>query len=353
MKNETIVWTVVFVVAGIILILRAAVFVPGMGTAYVRPIERQFAPVQKTAEDGTLVDGWVEVGSSEAAQYTDQLAGVTPDQMVGWTTVESATRGDYLRAEAADPTQTAVRLSIRRSIGVWLAAFFTIAIFSFVYRDNPFYKVSESIFIGVSAAYWMVVGFWTVIIPNVVGKVWPVWIKSWALPGLDGEDLHPDYVYVIPMILGVMLLWRLAPVGGWISRWPLAFIIGIFCGLRLMSFIHADFLSQIRNTIMPLTVMENGAFDIWGSLRSFFIIGGVLACLVYFFFSFEHRGFVGRTAKVGIWVLMITFGAGFGYTVMGRIALLAIRLEFLFDDWLWLIDPTNKRVVTTAVGMLL
>ena len=41
---------------------------------------------------------------------------------------------------------------------------------------------------------------------------------------------------------------------------------------------------------------------------------------------------------------MITFGAGFGYTVMGRIALLAIRLEFLFDDWLWLIDPYGKRL---------
>jgi hypothetical protein len=28
---------------------------------------------------------------------------------------------------------------------------------------------------------------------------------------------------------------------------------------------------------------------------------------------------------------------------MGRIALLASRLEFLFDDWLWLIDPLGKR----------
>ena len=49
--------------------------------------------------------------------------------------------------------------------------------------------------------------------------------------------------------------------------------------------------------------------------------------------------------------MMITFGAAFGYTVMGRIALLAIRLEFLFDDWLWLIDPTNKRV-EAVVSML-
>jgi len=46
---------------------------------------------------------------------------------------------------------------------------------------------------------------------------------------------------------------------------------------------------------------------------------------------------------VGIWYLMITFGAAFGFTVMGRIALLAARVEFLFDDCLWLIDPNHFR----------
>jgi hypothetical protein len=129
----------------------------------------------------------------------------------------------------------------------------------------------------------------------------------------------------------------------------MAFIIGIFCGLRLISFIHADFLSQIRNSIQPLYVVSaDGSFLFWDSLRNLTLVIGVLACLVYFFFSIEHRGFVGKTAKLGIWFLMITFGAAFGYTVMGRIALLAIRLEFLFDDWLWLIDPTGKRAIEEA-----
>ena len=51
---------------------------------------------------------------------------------------------------------------------------------------------------------------------------------------------------------------------------------------------------------------------------------------------------------------MITFGAAFGFTVMGRIALLAARMEFLFDDWLWLIDPNEQRnVVVSAVSLLL
>ena len=189
----------------------------------------------------------------------------------------------------------------------------------------------------------MVVGFWTTIIPNLLGKLFPAWIQSWAMPGLPTEHQEYWWLYYFPLVLGVMLLWRLSPKGGWISRWPLAFFIGVFCGIRLIGFIHADFFSQIRNSIVPVVVLENGSFDFWGSLRNVLLIGGVLCGLVYFFFSFEHKGFVGKTAKVGIWVLMITFGAAFGYTVMGRIALLAIRLEFLFDDWLWLIDPTDKR----------
>ncbi|MFB3137665.1 MAG: hypothetical protein ACE10B_00410, partial [Phycisphaerales bacterium] len=201
---------------------------------------------------------------------------------------------------------------------------------------------AESIFIGTSAAYWMVVAFWTTLVPNLFGNIAPEVIQGWAMPGLKEPR---NLFYLAPLALGVMLVWRLAPVGGWIARWPLALFIGVFCGLRMTGYLHGDFLNQIRNTIVPLFVLgDDGSFDPWGSLRSLFLVVGVLCCLVYFFFSFEHKGIVGKTAKLGIWFLMITFGAAFGYTVMGRIALLAIRLEFLFDDWLWLIDPTNKRL---------
>jgi hypothetical protein len=43
----------------------------------------------------------------------------------------------------------------------------------------------------------------------------------------------------------------------------------------------------------------------------------------------------GRIARVGIWFLMISFGAGFGFTVMGRMALLIGRLNFLIFSWLY------------------
>lgn len=310
MKRETVIWTLIMLVGAGALLGRALFTEPGMGREYVRA---------------------VPVANGQ------------------WTQYDPATYRDYLQAEQAQPGQAAVQFSLPRTIGLWCAAFFTLAVFSFLWGDNPAYKIAEHVFVGVSAAYWMVVAFWDVIVPNVIGKIWPGVVQGWAMPGLSGPEAERNLVYVIPAILGVMLLWRLMPVGGWIARWPLAIVVGTTAGLRLIGFLQGDFLAQIRNTILPLVVFTGGAFDFWGSISNIIIVVGVLCCLTYFFFSFEHTGAVGKAARVGIWLLMITFGAAFGYTVMGRIALLGARLEFLLDDWLWLIDPTGQRTVATML----
>jgi len=237
-----------------------------------------------------------------------------------------------------------VDFSWSRTIGLWIAALSTLAIFSFLIGDNPLYRFAESVFVGSSAAYLMVVGFWTGVVQNLFGKLIPAVLRASVLPGL-AEEQETEIVYVVPLVLGIMMLWRLAPVGSWIARWPLAFFIGATAGIRLLSHLESDFITQVQATIIPVFVVSSdGTFDWAASLKNTTILVGVLSCLVYFFFSVEHKGVVGRVADFGVWFLMITFGAGFGYTVMGRIALLAARLEFLFDDWLWLIDPASKRL---------
>jgi hypothetical protein len=314
MSRDARLWTTLMILGALALLVRAAWTDQGMGREYVRA---------SPAADGRI------------------------------TRYEPATFGDYQRSVAADPDQATVRVSVPRSVGLWLAAFFTLAVFSFLYKDNPFYKIAEAVLVGVSAAYWMVVGFWDVLVPNLFAKIFPGVVQGWAMPGLTGPEAERNLWYLVPLGLGVMLLWRLAPRGAWIARWPLAFIIGTTAGLRLAAFLHGDFLAQIRNTILPLVVLgADGTFNPGASVANILIVGSVLCCLAYFFFSFEHKGVVGGAARVGIWVLMITFGAGFGYTVMGRIALLAIRLEFLLDDWLWLIDPAGRRMATLAQGLL-
>lgn len=292
-----------------------------------------------------------------AADSREKLIwGVLLALAVVWIAYRTATHGmgyeyveysgeQFVEATFADHAAGTAMFSLSRTIGTWVAALMTLAIFSFLYKDNPCYKFAEAVFVGVSAAYYMVISFWTVIVPNLLAKLVPDAIHKWSLPGASPVRDHDWYLNLVPLVLGVMLLWRLAPKGQWIARWPLAFIIGTTAGLRLVGFLQADFLSQINASIVPVIVIDPvSGFDFWASVRSVLLILSVLATLVYFFFSIEHKGAVGVVSRGGVWVLMITFGASFGYTVMGRIALLVSRFQFLFDDWLWLVDPTKQRL---------
>ncbi len=217
---------------------------------------------------------------------------------------------------------------------VTIGAFLTLFIFSFLYKDNPYYKFAEHLFVGVSAAYWMCMGFWGTMVPNLFGKLYPPVVGP-VLPALkdDPVQLH----MVIPLVLGILLLMRLSSKAGWISRWALAFIVGTTAGLNLVRYLRSDFIQQINNTVFSLYVNNASGFDLGATLSNVIVFGGVICGLIYFFFSKEHKGAFGAGARTGITVLMITFGASFGYTVMARISLLVGRMQFLFGDWLGMI----------------
>jgi hypothetical protein len=157
-------------------------------------------------------------------------------------------------------------------------------------------------------------------------------------------------MYWLPVILGLLLLMRLSSKVGWLSRWSLAFIVGTTAGLNFIRYLRSDFIEQISSTMLPLLVdwrgfgafFSNLSLNTGGQfvaiLTNWVIFFGTICGIIYFFFSKEHTGAFGRASRVGIWVLMITFGAAFGYTVMGRISLLVGRLTFLYHDWLGLIS---------------
>lgn len=336
MRGPNVIWLIVLALATVWLGMR---FSGGeMARVYVRHVQVEAPIEQDTMTRDTFESRRADPPSSITLQAT-----ADGGDMATWIAQQAATPAQWAAAEAADPNQDEYHLSVARTFGIWFAALFTLGIASFLWADNALYKFCESVVVGVSAGYWMVVGYWDTLWPNLIAKLSPDLARATVMPGLGAES-QANYWYIVPLVLGVMLLWRLAPSGAWISRWPLAFIIGSTAGLRIYAYLKGDFVSQIDSTITPLVVLDStGSFDFGGSLRALLLVIGVFACLVYFFFSFEHKGMVGKTARLGIWYLMITFGAAFGYTVMGRIALLAQRLEFLFNDWLWLIDPTGAR----------
>lgn len=218
----------------------------------------------------------------------------------------------------------AEHVALNTIVGVWIAAFFTLCIFSFLYRDNPFYKFAEHVLVGVSAGYWMVIQYHEVLRPNLIDKL--------AGAGSAALQRHwsSDWSLVIPTVLGVLLVLRLYPRLSWVSRWPLAFLVGMQAGFSIVYVMEARILKQVNATILPLWVPN----DFLQSLQNLIIVVGVVCGLVYFYFSIEHRGVFGGASRVGIYVLMIALGAAFGYTVMARVSLLIGRLLFFKDDFL-------------------
>lgn len=340
---------------------------------------------------------------------------------------------------------------------IWIEAFFTLALLSFLYKDNPVYKLAEHIFAGLTAGYQVGLIWDTV----VIQKLWdPMLAGRWWL--------------FVPGILGLFMFARLSSKYSWLARMPLALVMAVTAGVFLTTQLHGFVLPAMQSTMTPqLTtqaevlddaasnpgrliigsaleydasvigipepVADSGSLSIvpgsikispatiesptqlvtvevpftdqsslsfggqyWVRLAAYrqggksavaipinsgheregrggmtiekldnsghylaryqfeagmlgdgvyafsaaverravrfflttIIVIGVLSTLIYFYFSKPHTGALGVAAKVGIWFIMISFGAHFGYTVMGRVSLLIGRTQFLIDDWI-------------------
>jgi hypothetical protein len=202
-------------------------------------------------------------------------------------------------------------------IGTWIAAGLTLAIFSFLYKDNPMYKVAEHLYVGVSAAF--------AILYTWAFDVWPMLIEPMIL-GRGAATVLDRWILVVPTIFGLMMLSRWIPKISWLSRWSISLTVGIAAGLGITGQIQGVLLPQIRATLVPLSNFNN-----------ILMVIGVICTLVYFYFSAVHKGIVKIGARIGVVFIMVAFGASFGYTVMARISLLIGRLNFLVTDWLHIV----------------
>lgn len=188
-------------------------------------------------------------------------------------------------------------------------ALLTLAIYSFLVGDNPFYKFAEHLLVGLTIGYTLVV--------TVQSVIWPQ-----AISPIAGGDFSA----VVPLLLGVMVMLRLIRRWAPWSRVPLALVVGAGAGVAIPAMLQARVLKQMSATIV-------GA----GPPNGWIILAGVVMTLSYFIFSRRHEGAWGAAAGAGRYFMMVFFGATFAYTVMSRVALLIGRLEFLLGDWLGLL----------------
>uniref|UniRef100_A0A7C4XDT4 Uncharacterized protein n=1 Tax=candidate division WOR-3 bacterium TaxID=2052148 RepID=A0A7C4XDT4_UNCW3 len=204
-----------------------------------------------------------------------------------------------------------------QDILVWISSLLTLFIFSFIFKDNPFYRFAEHLFVGTSAGYFIALQYHNVVYPNLIVPLFK-----------EGQLL-----YVIPLILGILYITRFIPNISWLVRIPIAFLLGWGSGVAIPSALQADVIKQIQGTMLTREIFERWDSGLWAII----ILVGVMATLIFFFFSRERKGIIKPIANLGIIFIMLGFGASFGYTVMARISLLIGRFQFLLGDWLGII----------------
>ena len=199
--------------------------------------------------------------------------------------------------------------------GTIVAGILTIAILSFLYGDNPVYKMAETLLVGVSMGYVLVIT-WTNTLMAVLFK--PLFVES-------------QFWLILPLIFGLFMFGRFHKSTSFLSRYSMAVLIGSGAGVAIPAMLGARTLRQMTATVEM--VQGDSLFMIFSGLV---VVVGLFTTLSYFYFSREHEGIMGRSAKVGTYFLMIFFGTTFGYTVMSRVSTFIGRMDFLLSDFLHL-----------------
>ena len=217
----------------------------------------------------------------------------------------------------------------------WLEVFFagisTLAIFSFLYRENKLYRFFEHFYIGIATGYGLIYTIKTLL--------WPIAIK----PLLDYERIpFPDGTYaqsyepstlllILPIAFGSLYYFILSKRHNWLAQVVIGFQLGVGGGLAFKGTFN-ELIPQLKDSFRPLYVPGSG-FD---TISNIVFVFTLITALSYFFFSFKRPqgGISHKSATAGRWMMMGCFGAFFGSTIMARMALLVERLEFLINDWL-------------------
>lgn len=204
---------------------------------------------------------------------------------------------------------------------VWIAAILTLAIFSFLYRENPLYRVAEHMYVGLSVGYSITFCWHRVLMPSLIDPV------------THNPHIGTKVWLIFLALIGALYFTRFIPKISWLVRIPIAIALGYGAGASMPRAVDAEIIKQLRATIITRASLAHWDTALWAIL----LLVGVIATVSYFFFSAERKGVLKPVSYVGIVFIMVGFGASFGYTVMARLSLFIGRLQFLLGDWLHLI----------------
>jgi hypothetical protein len=198
----------------------------------------------------------------------------------------------------------------------------TLCIFSYLFGDNPLFRIATGLLIGVSAGYFTVVIIYQVLLPKLI------------VPLLQGT-----LTALIPLFLSGLLLTKLSPKLSRFGNLSMAYLVGVGAAIAIGGSLLGTLFTQIKGAINTFAPVAAAAPDQkWILiLEGGFTLLGTIAALVYFNFGSTEKD--GKPAKrsplvrlfsgIGQFFIAITLGAVFAGVMTSTITALIERSSFL------------------------
>jgi len=211
----------------------------------------------------------------------------------------------------------------------------TLAIYSFLIKENRFYRFFEHLFIGIASGLGFVFGITQFFWPLVIVLLFGLDIVEFP-DGTTNKSYQPLLLlYLFPISFGLLYYCILSERHSWLARLVIGFQLGAAGALSIRGTFN-EMLPQVFSSFKPLLVWTSGGdFDWYNSIGNTVFVYTLIAVMYYFLFSIKRESKVANNfANSGRCLMMICFGAFFGSTVMARMALLVERLNFLYNQWI-------------------
>lgn len=206
-------------------------------------------------------------------------------------------------------------------VGLILGAGLTLLIFSYLLGDNPLYRLALHLFIGALVGY----SFGIVLRDVLIGMLLTRWLTE-------------PIAVVVPLVLGLLLLFKGFPRHAYVGNFSIAYLVGVGTAVALSGALLGTLVPQVGATGRALSLESFVSFRL-GPLDGLLILVGTVCTLMAFNFTARKRRglagvwarLVGVTAWVGRVFLIFAFGVAFAGALTAALSIFVGRIQYLID----------------------
>jgi len=187
------------------------------------------------------------------------------------------------------------------ALGFWDALYafiqfaMVLSVWSYLYKDNIFSRISAQIVISISTIHFFM---WNLQQVYVMG-VAPIFS--------EGRILN-----IIPIVLGILVYFRISKKYAWISTYSYAVMLGLGTGAVLTTLIPTSIIGLIVSTVeapfQGTSIVEQAS--------GILLFIGVILSMTHWLFTREAKGMMGYAMKIGRIFLMTSIGLLYAQDVL-------------------------------------